>query len=170
MQVIQIMKATTNHIEGIARVCSEGYRQTYKNLCTEEYIERTIQEFYNYDRLRAEVENPEGWDGWVVAVENGEVMGAGGGGMTGKEEGELYVLYLDPARRGEGIGTLILNEITRLQIENGAKYQWVSVLKDNVKGIPFYEARGFTYVSEKDTYGSKDTDGYISLRYKRNLV
>ncbi|MBM6619441.1 GNAT family N-acetyltransferase [Bacillus suaedaesalsae] len=168
--MIQIMKATANHIEGIARVCAEGYRQTYKKLCAKEYIDRTIQEFYNVDRLQSELEKPEGWDGWIVAVENNVVIGAGGGGMIGDEEGELFVLYLDPTRRGEGIGTLLLEEITRLQVENGAKYQWVSVLKDNEKGIPFYEARGFKFVSEVSTFAAKDTDPYISLRYKRKLL
>ncbi|KAA0550051.1 GNAT family N-acetyltransferase [Bacillus sp. BGMRC 2118] len=154
----------------MARVCSKGYRQTYNQLCTKEYIERTIEKFYNIERLQSKVKKPEGWDGWVVAVENNKVLGAGGGGMIGDNEGEVFVLYLDPTRRGEGIGTLLLEEITRVQIENGAKYQWVSVLKDNNKGIPFYEARGFIFQSEMKTYATKNTDSYISLRYKRVLL
>ncbi|MFP3472702.1 GNAT family N-acetyltransferase, partial [Micrococcus sp. SIMBA_144] len=78
-----------------------------------EYIERVIEEFYNEERILQEVTTSDrDWGGYYVAVENGEVLGAGGGGMIGKTEGELFVLYLDPSRRNEGIGTLLLEATT----------------------------------------------------------
>jgi GNAT superfamily N-acetyltransferase len=64
-----------------------------------------IAEYYAPERIRREVAAPEGWDGWIVAVEDESVIGAGGGGITQPGVGEIFVLYLDPTRRGEGIGT-----------------------------------------------------------------
>lgn len=61
--------------------------------------------------------------------------------MIDHDKSEIYVLYLDPKRRREGVGTHLLDYITSIQIEKGAKEQWVSVQKGNHKGIPFYEAR-----------------------------
>ncbi|MBN8193447.1 GNAT family N-acetyltransferase [Bacillus sp. NTK074B] len=105
--------------------------------------------------------------GYFVAIENEEVLGAGGGGMMSETEGELYVLYLDPSRRNEGIGTLLLEAITRQQKEEfQAEKQWVSVQKGNQKGVPFYEAKGFVYESEQPVYGN-ETGEYRSLRYSR---
>ena len=63
--------------------------------------------------------------------------------------GEVFVLYLNPSRRNEGIGTMILDAITKQQKEEyNATEQWVSVAKGNQKGIPFYEAKGL-YTSIK---------------------
>ena len=109
------------------------------------------------------------WGGYFVALENDEVLGAGGGGMITDSSGELFVLYLNPNRRNERIGTLLLNAITNQQKEFGAIEQWVSVQKGNQKGIPFYEAKGFQFQYEQKGYNDKEGKNYISLRYKRQI-
>ncbi|TLS37093.1 GNAT family N-acetyltransferase [Pseudalkalibacillus caeni] len=168
--MVKVEKAEFQHIDGIIKVCSEGYRDTYKETHSQEYIERTINEFYNFERIYDEILNPdEGWDGWYVALKDEEVVGAIGGGMTGADKGEIFVLYLDPARRGEGIGTRLLEFLTDIQKEKGAVMQWVSVSKGNQKGIPFYEARGFQMVREQKTFASEASEDYTSLRYCRKI-
>ena len=83
--------------------------------------------------------------------------------------GEIFVLYLDPTRRREGIGSLLLDAITEQQRADGAREQWVSVEPDNVKGLPFYEARGFVARGECPALGSAPEEGRISLRLMRRL-
>jgi GNAT superfamily N-acetyltransferase len=155
--------------EGIGRVCAAGWRDTYRGLRTPEEIEAAIAEYYGVDRIRREIAAPEGWDGWVVVVEDGVVIGAGGGGMTGPGVGEVFVLYLDPLRRGEGIGSLLLEAITDQQRLQGAREQWVSVVPDNAKGLPFYLARGFEVRGERPEWGSAPDAGRVSLRLSRQL-
>lgn len=167
--MVIIRKAELRDVAGIVRVCTEGNRQTYKDLYDTYYLEKVIKDFYSVERITKEVLSPEGWDGWVVAVEDGKVIGAGGGGMIDATSSEIYVLYLDPSRRNEGIGTKLLDYMTDVQQANGAREQWVSVAKDNQKGIPFYEARGFLYQFEKLDHGTKKEDHYVSLRYVRYL-
>lgn len=167
---MDIQRAEYKHAEGIAKVCSRGYRATYNETHSRVYIERTIKEFYNLERLRSEITvKSDGWDGWFVALDNGEVVGAIGGGMVGKNVSEVFVLYLDPDRRGVGIGTMLLNVLTEVQKRKGSKEQWVSVAKGNEKGIPFYEARGFRLIEEKPSYGNTMDEKYISLRYSRKI-
>lgn len=89
--------------------------------------------------------------------------------MITDSSGELFVLYLNPNRRNERIGTLLLNAITNQQKEFGAIKQWVSVQKGNQKGIPFYEAKGFQFQYEQKGYYDKEGKNYISLRYKRQI-
>ena len=103
------------------RVGDAGYRARYveyfASTATDndfERIEAVIAEHYTPERIRAEVRAPQGWDGWLVAIDEGTVVGAGGGGMTEPHAGEIFVLYLDPLRRREGIGTLLLDRITQL--------------------------------------------------------
>ncbi|QQK79296.1 GNAT family N-acetyltransferase [Salicibibacter cibi] len=168
--MISVVKANEQHVEGIARVCTDGYWATYGYSKPSAYIERMVEAFYNYDRIRQEVtETGKHWGGYFVALDNGEVVGAGGGGLTGAATGELFVLYLDPNRRNEGIGTKILDAVTAQQKEFGAREQWVSVEKDNDMGIPFYEARGFSFKFERESYGNLEGEDYISLRYHRSI-
>lgn len=168
--MIAVYRATLEHVEGIAKVCSDGYRATYTHIYPQAYIERIISEFYNDDRIFNEVttSNKE-WGGYFVAMEKDKVVGAAGGGMTSETTGELFVIYLDPTRRNEGIGTLLLDAITEQQKDLGATEQWVSTPKNNHKGIPFYEARGFHFQYEKDGYGNREGEDYISLRYRRGI-
>lgn len=140
--MIEIKRAGKEHVEGIARVCSEGCLDTYRGIRSIENIKRNNQRFYNHERLVKEVNESAGWDGYIVALDQGYVVGAIGGGMIGKNMSEVFVLYLDPSRRGEGIGTKLLNFLTDIQREKGSKEQWVSVQKGNLKGIPFYEGEG----------------------------
>ncbi|MEN1936614.1 hypothetical protein AAIE21_13700 [Paenibacillus sp. 102] len=84
--MIQIEKALVCHVEGISKVCSKGWRDTYVDLREKEYIDAVIEEFYQFERIYKEITSPmQGWDGWYVALKNGEVVGAGGGGMISEE-------------------------------------------------------------------------------------
>lgn len=168
--MIKIVKATPEHVEGISKVCIDGYWATYSGLFSKSYIEEVIREYYNHERILKEVtETGREWGGYFVALDGDEVVGAGGGGMIGDTTGELFVLYLNPNRRNEGIGTKLLDVITNQQKEFGAIEQWVSVSKGNEKGIPFYEARGFTLKQEKQWYSEVDGKTYVNLRYCRNI-
>ena len=75
-----IRRAQPGDAEGIARTCAAGWRDTYAGIYTPEQIESVIAEYYTPDRIAAEIASPEGWHGWIVAVDEGRVVGAGGGG------------------------------------------------------------------------------------------
>lgn len=168
--MIQIKLALPEHVEGISKVCFEGQWATYGELLPADYIERVIKRFYSHDRILDEITViNNNWNGWFVALENGVVIGAGGGGLTGPEVGEVFVLYLDPERRNEGIGTMLLDVMTQDQKSRGAKEQWVSVQKNNQKGIPFYEARGFIFQHEQKTYETEADENYVSVRFSREI-
>jgi GNAT superfamily N-acetyltransferase len=169
MRRLIIRRAETHDAEGIARVCAAGWRDTYRGLKEPQEIEAVIAEYYTPERIRREVAAREGWDGWIVAVEGNTVVGAGGGGLTEPGVGEVFVLYLDPARRGEGIGTLLLEAITEQQRAQGAHEQWVSVEPENTKGLPFYYARGFLVRGKRPEWGTAPEEGRVSLRLVRRL-
>jgi ribosomal protein S18 acetylase RimI-like enzyme len=169
VRAITIRSAEPADANGIARVCAAGWRDTYADIYPPEHIEAVIAEYYTPARIADEIAAPEGWDGWLVAVEDGTVVGAGGGGMIEPTAGEIFVLYLDPARRGEGIGTLLLEAITEQQRDRGAREQWVSVEPENVKGLPFYQARGFEIRGKRPAWGSAPAEARASLRLARRL-
>ncbi|GFZ76336.1 hypothetical protein GCM10010978_17520 [Compostibacillus humi] len=169
--MIRIIEATEKHVQGISDVCTIANWTTYKDIYSTRYIEKVIKEFYQPDRILKEVTvKDRSWGGYFVAVENDEVLGAAGGGMISEKAGEIYVLYIHPSRRNEGIGTKLFEAVTNQQKEQfHAAEQWVSVAKGNERGIPFYEAKGFQFQYEEIDEGSTEEEKYISLRYYRKI-
>jgi ribosomal protein S18 acetylase RimI-like enzyme len=159
-------RAELRDVEAIQRICSEGWRDTYRGIYSTEEIERIIEQFYNRERLTSEIERPEGWDGWWVAEDDeGNVLAAGGGGLTEPGVAEVFVLYANPRRRGEGAGSAILDAITDEQRQRGASEQWLSVEPENEIGLAFYRARGFVEADSRPAYQREG----ISLRLRRGI-
>ncbi|HWO98539.1 MAG TPA: GNAT family N-acetyltransferase [Bacillus sp. (in: firmicutes)] len=165
-----VVRAAVEHVPGIINVCVDGWHSTYGAIRSPEYIERVTRNYYAYDRIYQEVMNGDKNPYiWYVALENNRVVGAIAGGEIEYDKGEIFTLYADYQRRGEGIGTLLLDHLTKIQSEKGLKKQWVSVAKGNEKAIPFYEAKSFVRMSEQISRFSNEQERYMSYRYMRSI-
>jgi ribosomal protein S18 acetylase RimI-like enzyme len=154
--------------DDVAAICATAYRDTYAGLLTPDYIERVVADFYLPERVAGEIAAaPPSWLGYQVVEEDGRVLGAAGGGLTAPGVGELFVLYLDPAERRRGLGSLLLDRVAGQLTEVGAGELWVSVVVGNELGIPFYLARGFEQVDKRRAYGSEPGDDVWSWRMRR---
>ena len=156
---------------GIVDVLTASQWFTYGDLFSEDYIRELIRQYYNLQRIEQEIVSIDRkWHGYLVAEIDNTIVGVIGGGMLNVDSGEVYVLYLNPTMRGSGIGSRLLNFLTKVQKHKyGAKEQWVAVAKGNNYAIPFYEALGFIFQSEVHSYGSTVKDNDISLMYKRKI-
>ncbi|WP_020373425.1 GNAT family N-acetyltransferase [Sulfobacillus thermosulfidooxidans] len=163
--MMAIQKANEHDVLGICRVCQESYWETYTGLLPSSYISRIVDQFYQPPRILSEVKRHE----WWVAKDNDTVLGAGSGGMTGAGVCELFVLYVDISWRYHGIGSRLLDAITEECRAQGGKSQWVSVTPGNLKGIPFYESRGFVFQEVIPAYAQIDGENLVSLRYMRRI-
>lgn len=166
-----IRQSTIRDAQGISDVLTASQWFTYRNLFSEDYIQELIEQYYNLQRIELEILSiDKKWHGYLIAELGNTIIGVIGGGMLNVDSGEVYVFYLDPDMRGAGIGTRLLNFFTKIQKHKyGAKEQWVAVAKGNNYAIPFYEARGFIFQSEIQSYGSTEKDNDISLMYKRKI-
>lgn len=162
---ITIKNPDIGHAEEISRICSVGWRQTIEGKLSEEHQLQNIAFWYNPERVRQDI----GAGVYShIALVGREVAGVIGGGMTAADTGEVFVLYMDQRFRYKGIGRKLLDALTRVQSEQGAAVQWVSVQEGNQLGIPFYEERGFKFQGKK----TEETDTgelQISRRYSRPI-
>ncbi len=168
-RVIRVRQAVPGDAEAISRVCTAGWRDTYAALHSQEYIDHVVGKFYSQERLLEEIVHHPDWDGWQVAEQGGVLLGAGGGGLISPERWEIFVLYLDPDFRRQGAGSALVAEMTGQALLHGASEQWVSAAKGNVKGLPFYEALGFTVQSERTSTFAPTGETISSLRLMRPL-
>lgn len=168
--MIEIKLADESHVEGIIDVCRDGYTDVSKGILSDELITKSCNKYYNEERIKNEVEEvTKPWGGYFVAIEDNKVVGAGGGGMIDDRKSRLYVLYLNPIKRNNGIGTKLLEAITAQQKAFGATEQYVTVQKDNMKGIPFYKARDFEFVKEIISINIDQEPNAIVHEFKRDI-
>lgn len=157
--------------EGIVSVCSRAYRATYDGLVPESFVERSITDFYNVPRVLSEIApDPPGWLGYLVAADGDQVVGAAGGGLSGPGIAELHVIYVEPARRNEGIGSGLLDLLLARLREHDATELWASVMENNDLGLPFYRARGFVPVETVQAYGSLPEEQVRTVRMRRPIT
>lgn len=162
---IIIEKPQFQHIPEIARICTVGWKQTVEGMLSEEYQNKNVNYWYNHNKVRSDIESGNYSH---VALIGSKVVGTVGGAITGPARGDVFVLYVDETYRYQGIGRRLLTALTNQQIAEGAREQWVSVEKDNWRGIPFYEARGFVLQEERIS-NIAPGETHVSLKYKRTI-
>ncbi|MEU8241829.1 GNAT family N-acetyltransferase [Actinoplanes missouriensis] len=166
-----VRQAVSADARDIARICTASYRDAYRDVLPQGYIERSVTAFYNEPRVAADIApvSPE-WFGYQVAEEDGRVLGAAGGGMTGPHTGELSLIYLESAARGRGLGTLLLDRVTEQIRAAGGTEMWVSVFLGDSRGIGFYRARGFQPMQTVRAAMSREDDHIRTLRMHRTIL
>lgn len=169
MKSIVIRKANLIDAEAISNLLIKSQWFTYQSLYSDDYIQQIVDQYYNIGRIKKEIILiNEQWHGYYVAEKNSKIVGVISGGITDTKIGEIYVFYLNPYLRNQGLGTILLNFYTKTQkFTYGAEEQWVAVAKGNDYAIPFYESRDFVFQYERLSYGSTAEDQDISLMYKR---
>lgn len=170
MDALVIRQATRKDIHQIRKVLISSHWFTYEKLYTKKQIQTMIDVYYNLGRLTEEIKCINAtWHGYIIAEQENTIIGVIGGGMRDKKDSEVYVLYLDPETRQQGIGTLLLNHLTKIQkFTYGAVEQWVAVAKGNDYAIPFYEARGYIFQYASPSY-APISEKDIALWYKRKI-
>ena len=97
-----------------------------------------------------------------VAEIDGRIVGFAGGGRARDGAppgyvGEVYAMYVHPARQGQGIGRTLLRAVATGLVERGLVPIVIWTLFDNPQSRGFYEALGGTVIGEK----REPFDGYV---------
>ncbi|WP_049915367.1 GNAT family N-acetyltransferase [Haloferax mucosum] len=138
-----VRTARAADVSSIAHICAEGWRDAAGDIAPADEVDSAVETRFAESRLRREVQTADDMHGWVVAVEDGEVVAAGGGGMTGERRGEVFSLHAHPDVRGSGAGTALLRTMTAQHVVSGAREQWASCLDGDEHTLSFYQSRGF---------------------------
>jgi ribosomal protein S18 acetylase RimI-like enzyme len=90
-------------------------------------------------------------DLFLVAELDGRLVGTVIGGFDGRR-GLVYHLAVEPAQRGQGIGSQLMNELEQRLRQKGCIRCYLLVTLDNPDAMEFYEARGWSRM-QLATYG-----------------
>jgi L-amino acid N-acyltransferase YncA len=139
-----IREATISDAEGIAKVHVDSWRTTYKNIISDEFLNKLSYE----QRTILWINNISREDNYVFVAENqnGEIIGFADGGQekSGKYpgfEGDVTAIYILKEYQGLGVGKKLLNQLFEKFSSVNIDSSIVWVLEDNHSRF-FYEKLG----------------------------
>lgn len=105
-------------------------------------------------------------DGFLVAVDDSEIIGYAVGFISIPGKGKIFTLAVKEEYRGLGIGTALMDEVCATLKNKGAKEATLEVRLHNISAQQFYIKKGFipTWI-EKGYY----SDGEDALVMKKEL-
>ncbi|QNU39537.1 GNAT family N-acetyltransferase [Geobacillus sp. 44B] len=147
-----IREAALSDAEGIAKVHVDCWRTTYKNIISDDFLNKLSYE----QRTKLWVQNISREDNYVYVAENeeGQIIGFTDGGKekSGKYpgyDGDVTSIYILKEYQGLGIGRKLLRQLFKKFISLNIHSSIVWVLKDNNSRF-FYERLGAKIVVDNE--------------------
>lgn len=139
---MKIRAADLSDAEGIAKVHVDSWRNAYKNIIPEEFLENLS--FQSREELWIDI-IPKG-SAFVAETDEGQIVGFSSCGKERSgnykgDQGELSSIYILKEFQGQGIGKALFNSVMKELMKLGMNTMLVFVLADN-KSALFYEAMG----------------------------
>lgn len=161
-----VRRATPDDAEVIERIRVETWRATYRGLLPDGLIGGLRADpDQRRDRLRRQP--PEQFS--FVAEDGGEVVGYALGGPERSKDaeyrGEVYAIYVLPARQGKGLGRALIRESVRELAAGGINSLLIWVLRENAIGRGFYERLGGRAVREKPLEEFPGAQDHVEVGY-----
>jgi len=133
----------------VARVHVASWRQAYRGLLPQEYLDSLSVEARTTTWAQAFGQFPDQTSTTLVGELDGQIVGFASVGPsrdddTDKATGELWGLYLDPAHWGAGHGHTLHTEALDIARASGATAATLWVLTTNQRARNFYERHGWT--------------------------
>ncbi len=138
---VTVRAATADDLEAVAAVARDAWYAAYGGFLDPETVEAGLARNYDEAVLAAAVDHDD--VEFLVAADDGEVVGFASAEQTWADEVELHTLYVHPDRWGEGIGSALLDRAETWAREQGVDRIACGVFADNAVGVGFFERRGF---------------------------
>lgn len=138
---IEIKKMTKEHLRQIQHILQDQF-----------------DEFWNASVLDKELENP--LSDYIVAIENGEVVGYAGLWQP-IDEGHVTNIVTKKDKRGNHIGSKMLEEIINLAKNKKLKCVTLEVNEHNETAIRLYKKYNFIEIGKRTKYYNNTDDAII---------
>lgn len=137
-----IFPAGPDDAADLARVHVTAWRETYRGLLPDAYLDRMSLDEHARRFARALI---SGEELVLAAADRWGLVGyaAGGPSRSWREnEAEVTRLYVLRSAQGKGLGRRLLSGAAKVLAANGARSLVISVLRDNLRARGFYEHLG----------------------------
>ncbi|RIW37256.1 GNAT family N-acetyltransferase [Bacillus salacetis] len=147
-----IRDMAANDIEAVQKVADISWNDTYQGIIPREIQKRFLEAAYGIEMMNKRLETSSLF---VVEVDGGIKGFANFSPVKAEGDIELGAIYLLPEIQGRGLGTRLLEK--GIKSIAGIQQIFINVEEENVKGIAFYQKKGFQQLSkfEDDLFGHR---------------
>ncbi len=170
---LRIRPMTLADCDRVAEIRVGGWQSAYQGLVPQSYLD-ALDVQKDAERRRTHFTRAGAGVVNLVAEQDGHVLGwACHGpyrdGEAHTADAELYAIYVDPGRCGDGIGQTLLQESVRRCTAAGHPRMLLWVLKGNARARRFYARMGFWADGAEEPF---EVDGVPvpEVRYARELT
>lgn len=157
---MEIRRASKEDIKSVSRVYIESWRNTYRGLIPDDYLDTLSYE--EAETKWINFLNNENEPFIFVAMNDvGNMIGFAAGQSVNdkKYAGELYSLYLLQEAKGLGIGRKLISVTAKHFREKGIYSMMVWVMRQNKSGLGFYEHMGGEeYIHRTSLFGGTEVE------------
>ena len=123
-----------------------------------ELVQGTLGEFYPRSLY---LEKSRNWtQGFMVGVNDGEIMAMLMGVLEGRSESRVLMLAVSAPYRHHGVGTRLMSDFITKSAVRGVSRITLEVRKSNIGALRFYERLGFQITGVLPMYYSDMEDGF----------
>ena len=156
--------ATPADAREVAAVARASWHAAYDDLLGPDTVDRTVDEWYDTESLRAEIDEAADAACFLVAEADDEVVGFANAGPARDWESDpddpdafFSRLYVAPDHWGEGLGSRLTARVADDLREAGHERIWLEVFEANGRAREFYESIGFERIGSVDeTFGGTE--------------
>lgn len=142
---MEVRPAETGDVEGVRAVAEAAWWDVYPGILETDTIRAAVDDLYDEAFLRRVVEERDDML-FLVATDEGDVVGFATAQKTWADEVEIHTLYVHPDRWNEGVGTHLLEAVEDSAEAVGVDRLRAGVISGNPVGRSFFEGRGFERV------------------------
>jgi len=140
----EIRKAKPQDAEEIHEIALKSWKDAYEDILPEEVIEEVIDEWYDTEDLKDQVDK-----GFFYITEKESKLAGFVHATVDGGDAALHRLYVDPDHQREGIGSELYGRVEEDLKENAESVE-LEVFAKNHKGVSFYEKKGFKEIREEE--------------------
>lgn len=166
---MEIIKATTSHLEELHQFARENFMLTYAHLNTEENMRDYLQESFSKEAFEREFDHPE--SEFHIIIENSEIVGYFKINMNSAQTEDTYPnsleierIYVTSRLKGQGVGRQMIKRSKQIALEKNLDFIWLGVWEQNPKAIAFYEKMGFQPIDKHVFQLGKDAQTDLIMK------
>jgi L-amino acid N-acyltransferase YncA len=170
--IYSIRKAEIKDASGIAKVHTETWQSHYRGQIPDEFLDGLSVE-KRAEGWEKNLSDPKTKTAVFVAESDNEIVGFCCVGPSREGEvadvvGELYAIYVESSKQGQGIGSALVQAGLEYLKNEGFKKATLWVLKTNTLSICFYESKGWK-ADGKEKREEKDGFVFEEIQYVVDL-
>lgn len=139
---MEVRPAATGDVEGVRAVAEAAWWEVYPGTLETDTVRAAVDDLYDEAFLRRVIEERDDLL-FLVAIDDGDVVGFATAQQTWADEVEVHALYVLPELWGEGVGTRLLDSVEAAAEAAGVDRLRAAVISGNHVGRSFFESHGF---------------------------